>query len=219
MMVDQNLEDVKEDLFEKVWKIYEECSGAQRYFNGIQAEYRKLTSTWLIAYLFSLGFIVAYFDEGKVTALFGANWSPVLITIFLSFAVSAGVALIWMLDLRVYHRLLQANFLIGLKMEKEHTWLPPKHHAMMLLSGSTGVEKRIVWFYVASFLFPFFIGTLATSTFALSITSKILAVVVSLSLLVFGIAFGIVLRLRTETALEDFELFMEKLKVEVARGR
>lgn len=61
-----------------------------------------------------------------------------------------GVTMLWYVDLLVYHQLLDAFFEQGLRLEKEHPWLPPVRTRMMQVMDGRGVTLRVVWFYTTA---------------------------------------------------------------------
>lgn len=59
-----------------------------------------------------------------------------------------GITLLWVIDLLVYHRLLDSCFVEGLILEKKHAWLPRFRHNMMKTQEGEGVLFRVVGFYL-----------------------------------------------------------------------
>ena len=98
-----------------VWEIMKEIGNFERHFNQLEHQYRVLASTWLLAVFSGTGFL---FSKGQNIPY----WE--LIIAFLGFAGAMGVTLIWALDLKVYHQLLEAHFVEALKLEQENSWLP-----------------------------------------------------------------------------------------------
>ena len=83
---------------EFVWKMYTELSVSLRHFNELQRVYRALASTWLLAGFGGMAFAL---DKRK------EDW---LLLAFISGATLLGIAALWVLDVRVYHRLLKGVF-------------------------------------------------------------------------------------------------------------
>jgi len=130
------------DKFDKdIWGMIQEIGAGERHFNNLQHNYRVLASTWLLAMLAGAGYV--YTAE---TPAFPQD----LLLSFLGAASLCGFTLIWLLDIRVYHLLLDAYFHEGLLLEKAHPWLPRIRHNM--LAGQCGqlhgVLNKIVWFYI-----------------------------------------------------------------------
>lgn len=52
------LESVDKETFERVWKIASEIGVAERHFNDLQTGYRNMASGWLLATFGGIGFAV-----------------------------------------------------------------------------------------------------------------------------------------------------------------
>ena len=124
-----------------VWDVYKHLAGQCAHFNTIESTYRALASTWLLAAFAGIGFVLKDVDS---------EYGPLYIAAIAA-AAAAGVFLLWLMDLMVYHRLLGAAFGEQLELETRHAWLPQVAHRMMRAHGGAGVVPRIVWFYVASY--------------------------------------------------------------------
>jgi hypothetical protein len=61
---------------------------------------------------------------------------------------AVGIGLLWNLDLLVYHRLLDAAFYTGYEIEKSHPELPPLRIHMLRSTGSGGVIRHVLLFYI-----------------------------------------------------------------------
>lgn len=123
-----------------------EISRSEQHFNTLEAEYRKLASTWLLAAFAAMGFIATAKDLSL----------PAGPTIFvIALGASLGVQLLGIVDLLAYHRLLRAYFLEGLRLERMHRDLP-QVRSNMVSQGSTGKLVRL--FYLASSVVPLAFG-------------------------------------------------------------
>lgn len=118
------------------WKYLEEIGKSERHFNNIQAKYRLLASTWLLASFTGIGFVLT----NQCTL---PKWELILIAI--TAGGSIGVTLIWVLDILGYHRLLGANFIEGLRIEHDNPYLPQVRHVMLKL-GTVGKSTRLFYF-------------------------------------------------------------------------
>jgi len=130
------------DSFDKdVWAIVTEVSENERHFNNLQHNYRALASTWLLAMFAGIGYVLTAKD---------LPFTPQPVIAFLGLAGVCGITLLWNLDLRVYHQLLESYFVEGLKLEKNNNWLPRTRLSMMETQDGEpiGVLARVVWFYV-----------------------------------------------------------------------
>lgn len=119
------------------WSYLKEIGESERHFNNIQAKYRLLASTWLLASFSGIGYALT-----KRSSL--PEWWEL---IFFAIAVcgSIGLTLIWVLDMLGYHRLLGANFIEGLRIERKNPNLPQVRHLMLKL-GTVGKSTRLFYF-------------------------------------------------------------------------
>jgi hypothetical protein len=127
---------------DQLWPALTEVGAYERHFNDIQSKYRALASTWLLATFGGVGFVLSQRTlELPFDRLVGAG--------FLGVAGAVGVVLLWVLDLLVYHRLLDAVFVAALKLEADYPQLPRLRTNMVLSLDKEGVLPRVVWFYMA----------------------------------------------------------------------
>jgi hypothetical protein len=112
----------------------------ERHFNQLQATYRTLASTWLLATFAGIGFTLL---NGKSIPI---DW--LLAAAVIAVLGAAGISLLWNLDLLVYHRLLDAAFYTGLQIEKRHTELPQLRTHMACATHRHGVIGHVMWFYI-----------------------------------------------------------------------
>jgi hypothetical protein len=119
------------------WRVGDE----ERHFNTIQAGLRALGSGWLLA-TFGAAALLLRRTEGEDYWI-PAEW--LLVTVCVMGAT--GLALLWLIDQLVYHRLLNAAFLLCLKMEHDDPTLPPLRHLMMVASGNVGMARLLSLFY------------------------------------------------------------------------
>ncbi|MCX6597120.1 MAG: hypothetical protein NTV70_12220 [Acidobacteria bacterium] len=135
-----SLKTIDNAYFERTWKILQEIGEAERHFNTLQQSYRLLASTWLLAAFGGAGFLFEKLSVSQYLTLALAG-----IGVLSSF----GILLLWNLDLRVYHQLLDAYFEEGLQLEAEHSWLPQVRHRMVSKHGDSGerVTIKVVLFY------------------------------------------------------------------------
>jgi Na+/melibiose symporter-like transporter len=153
MAFPEDLETIKKDDFEKVWKIVEECGEEERHFNQLQSIYRGVASTWLLATFAAVGYLL-FVKEGQP--------SHPGVAAVVCFAGAFGIALIWILDLHVYHRLLVAVFEEGRKLEGRFAFLPRFRTNMYNIGGEPGggdrIRKRLAWYYVGTTSAPITAG-------------------------------------------------------------
>ena len=101
---------------QEIIAIYNHISEVENRFNNIELSYRKLASHWLLVALGAIGYLITIKYEGGEI-----DW---LLIFFIGLAASVGVAIIWYLDSHVYHRLLDAAYLAGKKLEDDYVFLP-----------------------------------------------------------------------------------------------
>lgn len=123
-----------------IWTMYAALQGECQHFNTLESSYRTLASTWLLAALGAVGFVV---KEGKPEA------APLWVAA-IGAAGAIGIVLLFTLDLLVYQQLLDAAFQEQLRLERTHAWLP-RVAQRMKRTQNNGATQRIVWFYVAMF--------------------------------------------------------------------
>ena len=143
--MNKNIEEVDKDIFDRVWKIVEEIGVQERHFNDIQARNRAMASAWLLATLAAIGFVVS-----KSISI---DIDTELLVSGIAVSGSIGIALLWIVDLLVYHRLLDSCFIEGLILEDKHPWLPPFRNNMMRTQQGEGVLFRVVGFYLVPVVF------------------------------------------------------------------
>lgn len=127
--------------------LYTECMAQERHFNGLEAGYRRLASTWLLAGFAAIGFLMNLRDEDLLVP-------PPLMIAAVGVLTALGIGMLWGLDLHVYHRLLNANFAEGLMLEARHPWLPQTHFNMYHDALTVGFLNRVVRFYLLGVCVP-----------------------------------------------------------------
>jgi hypothetical protein len=132
------------DLFDSVWKIVQECGEAERHFNQLQSVYRGIASSWLLATFGAAGYLefkdnVRRPDIAALVCLLGA----------------LGVALLWILDMKVYYMLLEAFFNVAKDLEKKFDWLPQVRSKMVEKEKTKGfVRRTLAWYYLITAMVP-----------------------------------------------------------------
>lgn len=133
-----------------VWEAYKSLSDGQNHFNDLENKYRTLAATWMLAYFAGVGFMLTL-DPAKSVL------SRELTIIALSVLHSFGISMLWNIDIRVYHRLLDSLFVEALQMERVHDWLPQVRTKMVFsqyvnvdhVRPEAGVMSRIRLFYAS----------------------------------------------------------------------
>lgn len=143
---------------DNAWEQLKEAGEFERHFNQLQANYRTLASTWLLATFAGIGFVIV-----NAKTIQGMAIDSFLMAAGISFAGAVGIALIWNLDLLVYHRLLDAIFNTARYIEEYHPELPPFRTNMMGVTKSGGVLRHVVWFYIVGVDLLLVVGATALS--------------------------------------------------------
>ena len=131
---------------ETIWSIAQEIGNSERHFNQLQHQYRALASVWTLAMFAGIQYLLS-------------NWGALplpsgMLLALIGLAGAIGMTQLWNLDLRVYHQLLEAYFVEGLKLEADHAWLPQIRTRMLAAqetrqeTRASGVLSRVVWFYI-----------------------------------------------------------------------
>jgi hypothetical protein len=138
-------------VFDQVWATILEIGAQERHFNELQSRYRSLASTWLLATFAAIGFVLS-------TQTLELPFPRELAVVGLALAGTAGIAMLWNLDVMVYHQLLSAAFAEGLRLERDHAWLPRVRANMMRTQNNRGVLPRVVGFYIGGVVVLLLIG-------------------------------------------------------------
>ena len=128
---------------DKIIGFIKEIGEEERHFNNVSSTYKTMASTWLLAVFGGIGFILANAIEPKL-----------LLTAGIGLAGGIGIFLLWLMDMRVYQQLLVANFVEGLRMEKENSWLPQVRKNMIETQLSGSVTQNLAWFYLLGIAIP-----------------------------------------------------------------
>lgn len=161
-----------------------EISRSEQHFNTLEAEYRKLASTWLLAAFAGMGYIATAKD---------LPINPGITIFAVSVGASLGIQLLWIVDLMTYHRLLLAYFAEGLRLEKQPPSLPQIRSTML---AHTRTSRRVRFFYLGTTLCPLAFGVAAYFSIDQSRTTAVLNTLVVLIAAVL-VVFCMVLMIKT----------------------
>lgn len=153
-----------------------------------------MASAWLLAAFGAIGFILSQKLEVAVHR-------ELLITA-IAVAGAIGIALLWVLDLLVYHRLLESCFIEGLILEERHPWLPPFRGNMMLTQEEKGVLFRVVGFYLGPVVLLVLIAAGSLALWCYHEKWPLAAVLLLVVGVVVAIVVGNVIRSKTENTAE-----------------
>lgn len=149
-MIPENTNIPKQPDLDSAWKMLCDLRDTQNHFNEIQANYRRLASTWLLADFGAMGFLLSTKLSVSV---------PTEVIVFcVALAGSSGILLLWVLDTLVYHRLLDAAFKEALKIEDEYPSLPQVYNNMRVSQPKGQVTSYTECFYIGIILVPLVFG-------------------------------------------------------------
>ena len=151
---------------ELIWKMTAEVFAGERHFNTMQNHCRTLASTWLLAAFAGVGFV---HTKDQFT---DAHSAAGLIAV----AAAIGVFLIWIIDVKIWHRLLLAYTLAGHRLEAEHPWLPPVRANIRASRGRFPVRVHLSLFYAVGVLVLSAIAAFSFWSSSLLITPRLLGI-------------------------------------------
>lgn len=123
---------------------------SEEHFDGMKGQCRALASTWLLATFGALGF--------TLTSTLSTTIPREVIALALGIAGSTGIFLLWILDLLVYHRLLDASFSEALKLEAKFPQLPQVRRCMVESQPLGQTPFYEAWFYIGCIAAPVIIS-------------------------------------------------------------
>ena len=132
---------IDDELYLRVWEVVKTLDEREKHFNDLQAEYRSLASTWLLAAFAGIGFVLS-------TTLTPSVPVEALVT-GIAIAGAIGIALLWVLDVLVYHDLLVVGYVAGQHLERVFPWLPPVRTQFRRQRRLKPVRKYVALFYTA----------------------------------------------------------------------
>lgn len=131
---------------DQVFKALESLKGSEEHFNEMTAQCRALASTWLLATFGAMGFVL--------TQTLHAGLATEVVVLTLGLAGAVGLILLWVLDLLVYHRLLDASFTEALKLEAGYPLVPQVRHKMIASQPGGQTPFYEEWFYIGGVAAP-----------------------------------------------------------------
>jgi hypothetical protein len=185
MNADESLRNVDEKLFDRVWSVMLDLTEQERHFNTLQSNYRTLASTWLLATLAGVG--ILFSDKMRLPV------APEIVGGCLVTAGAIGIALLWMLDLLIYHEMLVHNDEAAKALEAEYVWLP-RVRTRKWREQSWSVRERVSIFYVASIQLLIIIAAACAFNYANAKGDGVRAVTVPAILLLFASAAGLTMQ-------------------------
>jgi hypothetical protein len=124
-----------------VYGVYSKLVEGIKHFDSIQTTYRTLASTLLLSCFVAIGFLFST----KATSLPIDRAVGSVIVAIMGIGI---VTIIFCVDLLFQERLLIANFVEAVKLERQHAWLPRAHMRIMGKGNHAGSPNRKVFFYI-----------------------------------------------------------------------
>ena len=121
------------------YEINERIAQNERHFYSLSAQCQRTSGYWLLATMIGLGYCLLH--PSGLTLNF--HFALALI----SYAGCIGIVIFWNLDTGVYHRLLNASYAEGLKLETQCPGIPQIRHNLKAMHAGRGVQPRVNWFY------------------------------------------------------------------------
>lgn len=160
---------MKDLSFDQLMEVYNHIGEEERHFNGLELEYRKLASHWLLATLGAIGFLLSKKEDVPVNIWF--------LVIGICIAASVGILVIWFLDMKVYHELLHAAFREGVRLEREFPQLLPQIRNNMVKSQFGGdIVKRVMLYYFFSIVLLVVVANISAWMYSPSLPMFVIAV-------------------------------------------
>lgn len=133
-----------EDLI-MAYEAYAQTIERLQHFNRMQTTYRTFAFTWLAATFFGIGYSLSSRE-------INLPFPPLMIVVLLCVLSSAGIVLIWYMDLIMCERMIATALFEGLEYEKEFEWIPKVHQTSNSFHGLWGYVHLKALFYVGCFL-------------------------------------------------------------------
>jgi hypothetical protein len=135
--------------------LYLSIGEAERKLGESQNTYRTLASTWMLATMGAIGYVLS-------TASFEVGINKYLVCWLLALAGAVSIVVIWLLDMRVYQRLLARFYAEGRAMELGEPWLPQvRNQTRLYFKGWLPLIVSIYYVLLFAFLWAvacFFLG-------------------------------------------------------------
>lgn len=124
---------------DKITQSYAEVGEMERHALSIQARLRMLASLWLWGCFAGMAYIL--------TENLNIHIPNELIFLGINTTGIIGVCMLWMLDLKVYHRQLIWIMSEGLYLESKYSWLPHLRKYRYASYCHHDSSPRMVWYY------------------------------------------------------------------------
>lgn len=122
------------------WEIIKTITGAEHHFNDLCFKIRTLASTWLLATFGGVGFLL--------TKTIDSSLNVDHLLVMLCWIGSIGIAVLWILDLLIYQRLLNAWFDSREPIEKRNPGFPQIRDTIKASQPGGRATNLIKLFYI-----------------------------------------------------------------------
>lgn len=115
----------------------------ERHFHTIQAGIRGLASSWVLAAFASIALLLQ--------AREGSTWlfHPLPLVIVICLMANCGLSVLWIIDQLVYQRLFNTNYLAGLRLEQQFSFIPPVRAIQAFTTRGRSIAFWVEFFYAA----------------------------------------------------------------------
>ena len=177
---------------EHLWNVYKELGEMEKHFGDLQFRCRTLASTWVLASLAGFGFLITNNVGG-----FGD-----LLVFLVGVCASGALFVMWIMDLNIYQKLLDAAFIEGMSLENAQPWLPSIRNNRRELLKGTALGK-LTYYYSAAILITSFIGGIGLDK--MSEKYSFLHSFTNLGIYTFIVVCLIVVMLKSTSSTKDYE--------------
>jgi len=153
-----------------------------KHYETVQATYRAMTSSLLLATYAAIGFM--YSIKPSSLPLNAPTWACFIGGISLAIIFTMAI-----LDLFFQERLMIANAIEVLKFEAKYAWLPKIQHRLLTLTSHPSSPKKKAWFYIGcgdSLILVIGLAILYHNNFTLNVLNIVIAVCVLFFLWLYG---------------------------------
>lgn len=133
---------------EHLWNVYVEIGKMEFHYGDAQIRYRSIASTWTLAAMAAIGFLIS--EKVEFFA-----WETLIMLVGVTAAIV--LCIVWIIDLVMYQRLLDAAYLEGMCLERAQRWLPQIRNNRRALLKGTGLG-RLSYYYAGGVTIMFSIG-------------------------------------------------------------
>lgn len=175
-----------------LWNVYKELGEMEKHFGDMQFRCRSLASTWVLASLAGFGFLISN-NVG--------DYRYLLVTL-VGLCTSGAIFVMWIMDLNIYQKLLDAAFIEGMSIEDAQDWLPKvRNNRRQLLKGLA--LGKLTYYYAAAFFIASFIGAIGLTSISIRISTLYLLLLLAVYAII--VIYFMVLMLQTTSSTKNYE--------------